>query len=188
MHNIIVHIIDKQALRLAARQKGFSSFLELSQFLGIHRNTLQHYLNGRPVFPKSLEQIFEALQVDPSKILVKQGKFSGSEIDKLAPMIDEVHAKNPDFTFVLFGSRASQKNHKYSDWDIGVFREPPIAHDEFRKFLVSTRDLSDELPYQIDWVNMSRADQDFLKNASRSWQFLTGKRMDWQKLQEKADA
>jgi len=41
-------------------------------------------------------------------------------------------------------------------------------------------------PFFVDIVNLNRADDDFMRDISRNWQFLSGRLSDWIDLQRKA--
>ena len=89
-------------------------------------------------------------------------------------------------TLVLFGSRAQDTARKYSDWDLGVFCADGLPHEKFCKIRKRKIELEEKSPYFIDLINLNRGDQDFLRDISQNWIFLTGKRQDWIELQKKA--
>ena len=49
-------------------------------------------------------------------------------------------------------------------------------------------DLSEDMPYMVEAVNLNRADAEFLRNASHGWQFLAGNVSDWVELERKVAA
>jgi predicted nucleotidyltransferase len=179
-----MYIINEEAFRNAMTQKGYHSIGELADTLKMHRNTVHYYLSGRAVFPQKLEQIFEALQVTPREILFNKEEKS-NQWSKLASLIDQLHTSFTDITFILFGSRARNAAHPYADWDVGVYCSKGLSHEGYRKIRRKTSDLAEALPFNIDIVNLNKADQAFLKEIAKDWRFLTGSLQDWLKLQEK---
>lgn len=183
-----MHILDREKLKTIARQRGFKNFSDLSDQLGLHRNTLQHYLAGRAVFPKSLENLFTRLQISPGEVLKKKPPEQGAYSLRIAQLTDQLHEKFPHLTFILFGSRARGTAQRYSDFDIGIYADKKITHADFVRFRSVANDLVEPLPFSVDWVNLTIAPQDFLMNIARDWRYLTGRQTDWLKLQEETNA
>lgn len=181
-------IVDPNRLYEAMKEKGFKTIGELAKYLGVHRNTIHHYLSGHGVFPENFEKIIETLGLKPADILVKKIQKEISPLEKIAPIVDDLHKNFPDVTFVLFGSRARGRAGKYSDWDIGVYSAKGLVHEEYRSIVRRKEDLIENLPFFVDIVNLNRADKDFLNDAGKGWIFLTGRCNDWVELQRKAVA
>lgn len=181
-----MYIIDIPKFYNALKKKGYRSVRELAATVGVHRNTIQHYLSGNPVFPVSLEKVFSALNIEPGGILSKKGEPVSALLQQIEPIIAALQLHFPGVTFVLFGSRASMRAHKYSDWDIGVYSKDDIPHTLYRKIVRLCDDLVEGLPFMVDVINLNRADVAFLRDASKHWIFLGGCLKDWMDLQRKA--
>ena len=178
-------VLNKSRFLQALEEEGYDSIQELAASLGLHRNTIHHFLKGEQVLPKSIEKIIETLHLQPVEILTEQPSPLDTPLKGIAPIVDTLHAEFPHITFILFGSRARGKAKKYSDWDIGVFSQEGIPHQTYLNLRKQSHDLTEKQPYLVDLVNLNQADELFLKNASRNWQFLTGKLQDWLTLQKK---
>jgi len=180
-----MYVLDKAIFNGAMARSGFRSVQSLADFLGVHRNTIQHYLSGRPILPSSLDRVLDVLNLRLERAVVHVGKEQSSGFEPIAVLLDRLHGFFPDVTFVLFGSRSRGKHARYAYWDIGVYRAEGLPHDRYRSILLSLRDGEDSLPCYVDLVNLNRADGEFLINISASWVFLTGSQCDWLHLQRK---
>ena len=172
----------------ALKEKGYRSIGRLAKALGIHRNTIHHYLSGNGVFPENLEKILRALDLKPDSILIEKDTSGVWSLEPIASIIDKLRVEFPDITFVLFGSRPRGTAHKYSDWDIGVYSEGGLSHDLYRQVVRRTDDLVEDLPFFVDVVNLDRADKSFLREVSKNWIFLAGNVSGWVELQRKVAA
>jgi predicted nucleotidyltransferase len=170
------------------KAKGYRSIGALAKQLGMHRNTVHHYLSGNGVFPENLEKMLSALDLKPWDVLVEKREEPTLLLEPIAPLIDQLHREFPDVTFVLFGSRTRGRAHKYSDWDIGVFSEKGMSHEEYRRIALRADELAEDLPFMVEVVNLNRADSAFLRDASRGWKFLVGTMGDWIALERKVAA
>lgn len=179
-------ILNRERFREALENKGYGSAGELAAALGIHRNTIQHYLSGKSALPDALEKIIRALAIKPSEAFIEKKEPDFLKTEAIAGVVDELHKAFPEVTFVLFGSRATGRAHKYSDWDIGVYSRQGIEHSLYIKIAIQKSDLEDNLPYFIDIINLNRADPSFLNDMAKHWVFLTGSQLDWIALQKKA--
>lgn len=184
-----MYIIDHKRFERALKERGFGSIGEFAKALGVHRNTIHHYLSGRGVLPSSVEKAIRLLNLRPQDILIDSEESDRLKIlEVIAAVVDRLHMEFPGVSFVLFGSRARDANQKYSDWDLGAYSSGGLPHETYRKIVKLKNELSEDLPYFIDVVNLNRADGDFLMNVSKDWQFLTGNVSDWIALQRKAAA
>jgi len=183
-----VYILDRNRFEKALRENGYTSIGDLAKDLGVHRNTLHHYLSGQGVFPSSLEKMFQQLRLKPEEILIQSGESHSTEIETIAPLVDKLQREFPEAAFVLFGSRTRETSKKYSDWDIGVFCEEGLDHDRYRKMRRIKEEIEDSLPYIIDLVNFNQADDDFMEKARKGWLFLGGSLKSWMALNRKVAA
>ncbi|OGQ26686.1 MAG: hypothetical protein A3B79_07320 [Deltaproteobacteria bacterium RIFCSPHIGHO2_02_FULL_50_15] len=181
-----MYVIDPTAFLGALKQKGYRSIGELAHSLGIHRNTIHHYLSGHPVLPGNFSRLMEALNLKLEDALIKKGEGSFVLSEEMATLVDQLYSEFSQVSFLLFGSRAQGRAHKYSDWDLGLFSQQDITHRHYIKMLLRKDELTEDLPYFVDLVNLNRADPSFLRKASKHWIFLTGKQKDWMALQKKA--
>jgi len=179
-----MYIIDKEAFRAALRRKGHKSLGKFAQELGVHRNTIYHYLSGNAVFPTGLEKMLIALELEPQDIIQKK-QAPKHQLKPLENLIENLQNAFPHVSFILFGSRAQGRARNYSDWDIGVYSRNDIPYKEYRNMLHMVDDLSEDLPFFVDLVLLNRADENFLREAAKKWIFLGGHLSDWIALNER---
>jgi predicted nucleotidyltransferase len=180
-------ILNRDALAQALKRKGFSGFSELSETLGIHRNTLNRYLQGEPVLPKSIDAVLSILDLKPEDALIESVKDRNKPLQQIAGIVDELNSLNPNVAIVLFGSRSRKKHHKYSDFDIGVYSAKKLNHSDYLKLRRRASELFEKQPFNVDFVNLHNADASFLDNIRRTWQFLGGSMKSWLDLQNQAE-
>ncbi len=178
-------VMNKERFREALKASGYSSIDSLAKALGVHRNTIHYYLSGRGILPSPFQRLLTLLKLDIGQILVKQRENGSSPGREIAPIVDALHSEFPGTTMVLFGSRAQNRSHPYSDWDIGAFSRKGLAHALYRQMVLRKDDLAENLPTLIDLVNLNRANSSFLQNISAHWIFLTGQQQDWVELQRR---
>jgi predicted nucleotidyltransferase len=181
-----MYCLDKSAVQKALDDKGFRSIQAFARHLGIHRNTVHHYLSGGEVLPTALGRILDALSLEPANAFQKKVGSSTTLSREIASLADRFHVRFPETTLILFGSRARGTSHPYSDYDLGVYASGGISHPRFLEMVREVKDLEESVPFMVDLVNLNRADDDFLNQASRNWLFLAGRQQDWIELQEKA--
>lgn len=182
---MLVHIIDPKRFEEAMRQQGFASIGALAKDLGIHRNTIHHYLSGHGVFPAMLEKLFSRLSLHPADVLIQKKQQVGNPLSPIASLVDRLQCRFPEVAFVLFGSRARNTARPYSDWDLGVYCRDGISHEHYRAMRSEKEDWEEQSPYMIDVTNLNLADEDFLRSASRGWIFLGGNLGSWLALNQK---
>ncbi len=86
-----MHILNSSRFEARLKEKGYKSLSELALSLGMHRNTLHYYLRGQPVFSHKLEKIFEALDINPLKFIVKKAGQIPDQADKLKSAISSLN-------------------------------------------------------------------------------------------------
>lgn len=180
-----MYIINETVFYSALKKKGYKTVGELAKSLGIHRNTIHHYLSGHGVFPEAFEKIVEILDLDANEVLIKKEEKNIVPYEPIVKLIDRLCLESPDVTFVLFGSRSKGNAKKYSDWDVGVYKAGGLSHDLYRKIVRKKNDLADDLPFFVDVVNLNNADSYFIDEAAKSWIFLTGSLRGFLELQRK---
>lgn len=181
-----MYIVDKDTFQRAMRRYGYKSLSHLAKSLKLHRNTVQNYLAGQSVLTDSMEKLLFALKLTPAQLFIKDRVKEEIPFAAIASLIDDLSEKFPQITFILFGSRAAERQHKYSDYNIGVFSAAGIGFELFNKLLIEKDKLAEDLPFLVDLLNLNRADSLFLKNISSSWLFLSGKQQHWVALQKRA--
>lgn len=167
------------------RRQGFASIGALAKALGIHRNTIHHYLSGHGVFPDKLEKLFNRLSLNPADVLVKKEQKTTNPLSPIASLVDRLQILFPEVAFILFGSRARNTARTYSDWDIGVYGQNGISHEHYRTMRREKEDWEEQSPYMVDVTNLNRADGEFLKSVSRGWIFLGGNLGSWLALNQR---
>ena len=177
--------MDRAKFVQLLHQRGYRSIQALAGALGVHRNTISHYLSGAPIFPRSFAALARQLGVTPTELITEEPEPEFDLTAQVAELIDTLHDEFPQLSFVLLGSRARRKAQPYSDWDIGFFANESVPHAVRRKLHRRVSDLSEDLPFFVDVVDLNRADRDFLRTAARDWKFLTGSRRNWHSLQER---
>lgn len=181
-----MYILDSRRFQKALKESGFRSIGELAKSLGMHRNTIHYYLSGRGVFSEKLDKIIHSLNLKPYDVLIDEEDKARLPFEKIAPMIDELQKEFSDVAFILFGSRSRRSAHKYSDWDIGVYRKGGLSHKDYRRVVKRAGDLSEDLPFFVEIINFNKASGLFLREASKGWTFLAGRLKDWLDIQRKA--
>ncbi len=68
-----------------------------------------------------------------------------------------------DYSVFIFGSRASGSAHKYSDFDIGIQGDKPLPLKI--KYLIEEELEESNIPFNVDIVDFSLANDDFKKVA-----------------------
>jgi len=180
-----MYVLDRKEFLNAVKNKGFKSIEALAKKLKIHRNTINYYLKGNGVVPNSLGKLLEALDLTPANAFIRKRSEIMIPQEPIANLIDQLHKKFHELSFVLFGSHTKGVTHKYSDFDIGVFKEGGLHHELFSDLLLAKNELEEDLPFFVDLVNLNNADPYFLRNISTSWMFLTGKQKDWINLKRR---
>ncbi len=174
--------IDRAKFMDALRQKGYGSAKELTQSLGIHRNTLSDYLAGAPVLPAALSKVLAALELSPKDIItssLKKRRVAGVE---LAGLISQLNAIAPYAAVLLFGSRARGDFKKFSDFDLGVFSSNELSFPELSRLMNKVEEFNEQSQYTVQITNLNQADQPFLEGISQDLIFLGGDLSSWIKL------
>ncbi len=182
-NNKNVEVLDRQKFMASLKSQGIKSFLEMSRASGLHRNTINHYLKGGPIYQTAFLEICKILQVQP-RDLTSAKPTSIAIPTELAIILDSLHGHFPQLTFVLFGSRARNTPKRFSDWDIGFFADEQLAHQVHLNLLKKTDDLLDNSLLEINLVNLQEAPADFLKTIAPDIVYLTGHLSDFQNFKE----
>ena len=181
-----MHILNHELFSEALKASSFKTIKNLAAHLGIHRNTIQHYLAGAAVIPDALDRALETLGLNPSRAFIKKTPGANVKFKEIAPIASAVSDKFPDVILVLFGSRARGTNRKYSDFDLGVYSSKSISHREYTQMIAIKESIEEDLPFFVDLINLNSADTDFIKEISKDWIFLSGNIKHWIDLQLKA--
>jgi len=179
-------ILDKAVFLAHMKGRGIKSIRQLAQKLGVHRNSISIYLRGKGVLQPVVQAALDELGLDNQKAFAtKPAESDGSSIQKmLAPLIDLLVTQFPQYSFILFGSRAGGRARRYSDIDIGVQGSAgPLQLSDWSKIRDIVDGAAEDLPYLIDVVDLGRADQGFLQSVKKRAIFLGGSLSGWANLQ-----
>lgn len=81
------------------------------------------------------------------------------------------HISLETYQVFLFGSRASGKAKKWSDYDIGIKGQQKLSYSTLSK-IESNLEESD-IPYQVDIIDLNRVSEKFLELALKNKQLWT---------------
>jgi predicted nucleotidyltransferase len=176
--------IHHQRVEEAIANSSYKTIQALAKALGMHRNTIHYHLSQAQLISPALSKILKALQLTLPEVLTEE-KGGYIPHEEIAPLVDTLHAKFPDVTVILFGSRAIGRARRYSDYDLGVFSAKGLTHSQFRSILALKEELEENSTFQIDLVNLNAADEDFLKSIAKQWRLLAGRFQDWVQLQKR---
>ncbi|MFH1130771.1 MAG: helix-turn-helix domain-containing protein [Pseudomonadota bacterium] len=171
------YVLNQKAFQYHLREKGYRNVLDFAQQVGIHRNTISQYLKGKGVFSSSFERIARTLGIDPLKLAMPVSDTTAKiqELDVIRPAIALLTKHDKKITVVLLGSRAKRKNSRFADWDIGILRvAPPISGIEFLELKSVLNDLVDDLPHNVDLINLDKAPGWFFQKMEYEPIFLDG--------------
>lgn len=171
------YVIDPNKFQQALASSGYSSIQSLAQELGLHRNTIHHFLSGASVFPESVAKILGALGIEPSDLIKKDKKEYG--LETIAGLVDALLERKRDMCVVLFGSRGRGTSKRFSDYDLGVYSQHGIDHEIYLKLISCKEEKAEDLPVTVDLVNLNRADRKFLLGIGGDMRFLGGRLSDW---------
>lgn len=173
--------VNRANFERALSVHGFSTVAELCAAVGVHRNSISRYLCGAPVLPKVLDRVFEKLELNPSEALYRaQPERLVPLHGLLAPILSKILKRFPKTAIVLFGSRAKGSEKRYSDIDLGVISDSKFTLNELSELKEIVESASEDLPYLIDIVDLSRADESFRNEVKSSAIFLGGDPLHYQ--------
>lgn len=79
-HTISMHILDSIQLKKALNESHYKTIGNLAKALGVHRNSVSDYFNGKSIFSEVLEKLFEALRLSPRDLIKCTNKEAPSLI------------------------------------------------------------------------------------------------------------
>jgi predicted nucleotidyltransferase len=180
-------IVDSQALKRKIKESPYRTIEGLAHSLGLHRNCIGYYLQERPIFPKTLEKIIQALDVNPQTLLIKRPKKNQRDpLEPFGPLADGLTRRFKNIAVIAFGSRTKHQSQKYSDLDVGVYSEKGISHEDFLDMVLWKEEVEEDLPYFVDLVNFNRASPSFLRTVLPSAKFIGGRFQDWLHLKNQS--
>jgi predicted nucleotidyltransferase len=178
--------VDKIRARMA--ELNIPSIEHLARRIHVHRNSLGRYFCGAPVLPGSISRMLEDLSLDSAAALRSTRERTEVDSEPIAPLIDRLTEKLPKAAYALFGSRASHRARKYSDFDIGVFSIEELSLETYLALIDEKEAFEESSPYFVDLVNLNRADAEFLRNIKADMRFLGGRHSDWVGLLKRISA
>lgn len=178
---MIRYKLDDRQLATQLRKLGFPTVSQFAKAHGINRATLNNYLKGRGPFPESFYAIADALKVDPLQLLTPIPSEGGiPKLEEIAPIVAACCRVSPQVAVVLLGSRVRGGAQEYSDWDLGVTGGVhQITTKEFLHIKQLVEDLKENLPRDVDVINLDEAPEWFLKGINYSPRFLSGNESSW---------
>lgn len=172
--------LNERQLTTQLRKLGFPTISQFARHHDINRATLNNYLNGRGPFPEAFYLIADALKMDPLQLLIPISKNGIPKLEEVVPIITACSKILPNIAIGLLGSRATGHAQKYSDWDFGVTGGgQPIATKEFLRIKQVVDDLAEDLPRDVDVMNLDAAPEWFLRGIHYVPRFLAGNESSW---------
>lgn len=178
------YFMDIESIEKVALDRGFRSLSAVAQKIGLHRNTFRNFSDQQSILPQSLTKLFDYLKVDGRNFI--RASRSEDPVGAISKYVDALLDMHKDCCIVLFGSRARNRSKKFSDFDLGVYSEKLLSHAQYRALVEHLETVSEDFPYQIQLVNLSKADKDFLTKISPDLQLLGGKMTEWISLKKRA--
>lgn len=173
--------LDEHRLSTQLRKMGFPTLSLFARQHDINRATLNNYLNGRGPLPESFYAIADALKTDPLQLLVPvESRGDIPKLDEVMPIIIACSTIDPVIAIGLLGSRATGSAQQYSDWDMGVTGGlQPLTSKTFLRIKQIVDDLKEDLPRDVDVVNLDAAPEWFLRGIHYEPRFLSGNDSSW---------
>ena len=173
------YILDKKVFFNKLNEAGYKSILDFSNKTGIHRNTINLYLHGSSVLTSSIEKIADVLKVDPMEMTIPVSDETTKirDVESISKIIGYLAKYDSSMAIVLLGSRAKNKEKKYSDWDIGITRfGNAISGEEYLILKGKVEDLAEDITCNVDLINLDQAPKWFLESIDYEPVFLDGSR------------
>ena len=174
------YYLDINLLHKELALHGIRSVGSLLRQAGLHRNTLQKYVNHeREIIATPISKIAAALGIDPLRIVqVVDEDASHKRFEKeLVRILTPLTTKSPEICFFLLGSRANGAPKKHSDWDIGLTGgRDQISTEDYLALKSQIEDQSEDFPFRVDVINLDAAPDWFLKELDYSPLYLAGNR------------
>ncbi len=171
-------VLDRQPFLDLLVKRGYASLGDFCNAIGVHRNSLGRYLSGAPVLPGVIEKAFGALKTSSLGLLRERSRPMSPDIDdSLALLVGSLVLKKPTCAVVLFGSRAKQTAHKYSDIDLGIIEQGPIELQELSALQEIVDEHGQNFPYKIDLVDLRRTTPEFIQEVGQTYRLLGGNPM-----------
>ena len=180
-------VLDEDRLRQEIQARGFASAKDFADAIGVHRNTIGHYLSGKAGLPSALARILAALDLAPAEVLSLSHRRRRVPGLALGDLLDRLMAAGPDLAIVLFGSRARGTAKPFSDYDLGVFRVRPLEFAQYSRLLDIVSGWNDESLSMVQLVDFTRVDAAFLSAAADDLAFVAGSFSAWCELLRKAE-
>lgn len=165
------------------RELDYKSVLDLSKRRKIHRNTIQNYLSGKDPFANAFISICHALDINPTDLIspISTTEAKLENISEILPIAADIAKSSDDIAVILIGSRAKRTNKKYSDWDIGVTGgKNSIRGIDYLKLKGRVEELADDLPRNVQLINLDDAPAWFLREIDYLPIFLDGNNESFQ--------
>lgn len=167
--------IDQEKVLHAARLLGINSISQLAKFSKIDRNTLTAYLKSeKSPLSQAILKLAAVLDLSPADFLKLDGQNSSPE-SRVSAVISKIISKDPNLTVILFGSRSSKTAKTWSDVDLGLTKGlTQLSDQEFLCLYGKIKDACDDLPWNVDVVNLDAAPTWFLQGIKSKPKLLLG--------------
>jgi predicted nucleotidyltransferase len=179
-----MYVLNVETLKIKARELGFGGIKPLAEHLGLHRNTLDRFVRGASVLPRSIELIITKLNIPINEALKKSDENSDNRT-AVMPLVEKIHMRCPDTSIFLFGSRSKGTSRKYSDFDLGIFSKQGLPLHRFLGILEDKEQFEDQSPQRIDCVNLNNADNEFIRGILPDLILLAGYERDRKELADR---
>ncbi len=172
--------LDAEKLKRLVLSHGYAHLTEFAKAHGFNRVTLNHFMKGQGPFSEAYYAICDALDADPVSLLSQEYESKIERISEIMPVARKLAIFDKEIAVGLLGSRAEGRGRKYSDWDLGITRgRRPLGGVEFFRVKRSVEELVDELPRNVDFVNLDAAPEWFLRGIVYEPVFLAGDPNAW---------
>jgi len=178
---MIRYRLDGGVLKRLIARNGYANVAQFAIRNRINRATLNNYLKGKGPLSESFYDLCQALKADPLTLLVPASSLPQVQyLDEIMPLVKAVTAHDEQVAIGLLGSRVKGTMRRYSDWDLGITHGAGRLTGEI--FLGLKRivdDLADDLPRNVDLMNLDQAPGWFLKGIDYDPIFLAGNETSW---------
>lgn len=104
-------------------------------------------------------------------------------------IVENLTQLDPRLAVLLLGSRAKGKPKEFSDWDLGLTRQPKALDDHtFLTWKGYVSDWADDLPRFVDLINLDHTPDWFNEGLNYQPVFLGGNPKSWESFAKQLHA
>jgi len=177
------HLAESKFKQLL-HQGGYANISQFARIKKLNRATIHAYLSGQEIFSEQFLRIARALNADPADLIEPDSEHVNTEIPlEINKLIKQLVADKKYLCFMLIGSRNDGTSQTYSDWDIALASSKGILSSH-RYLILKERSaqLSENLPWAIDLINMDNAPDWFLTDIKSKPSYLGGSRLAYNRF------